>query len=302
MLTIQKNVDLTNMTTLKMKAVAARLCVAKSREDIIEAQKEAQSQNQELLILGGGSNTVLLQEQVDKFVVRNQYVQKKIVSENDEYVDLSISSGYPVGLLVNQTVKDGLSGFEYQLGLPGTVGGAIYMNSKWTKPFTYFGDNLISANLLTKEGTIKTVERDYFNFAYDYSILQDTGEILLEAVFRMKRMDREKLDALAKEAFAYRKETQPMGIATSGCFYQNLSDEEVTRIGESTNSAGNLIDKAGLKGVSQGSFVVSDHHANFILNQGGGQPEDLKKLLIKIKSTVKDKFNVELKEEVRLIQ
>ncbi|MEK7071033.1 MAG: FAD-binding protein, partial [Patescibacteria group bacterium] len=99
------------MTTLKMKAVAARLCVAKSREDIIEAQKEAQSQNQELLILGGGSNTVLLQEQVDKFVVRNQYVQKKIVSENDEYVDLSISSGYPVGLLVNQTVKDGLSGF-----------------------------------------------------------------------------------------------------------------------------------------------------------------------------------------------
>lgn len=288
---LKKNVDLFPHTTLRMKAQAQYFFEARSREDLITAKKYASQKNIPLVILGGGSNVAIINKNLQGLVIKNLYIKKGIVKEDNNFVELLVSSGYPVSKLVNETVEQGHAGIEYHLGLPGTVGGAIYMNSKWTKPECYFGDDLVFAYLLDSKGEIKKVERDYFRFAYDYSILQETNEILLEAVFRFKKTSPEILKVRAKEALAYRKETQPLGVATSGCFFRNVNGE----------SAGKLIDKAGLKGTKIGNFIVSPTHANFIINQGEGQPEDLKKLLKIIKETVRDKFGVELKEEVVLV-
>ena len=138
---------------------------------------------------------------------------------------------------------------------------------------------------------IKKVDKDYFKFAYDYSTLQKTKEILLEAVFKLKKINPMILKERAQSAFEYRKKTQPMGAKTSGCFFKNVDGK----------SAGQMIDKAELKGFAVGDFFVSPIHANFIINRGHGRSKDLLKLVRIIKEKVKQKFGVKLEEEVMII-
>jgi UDP-N-acetylmuramate dehydrogenase len=224
-------------------------------------------------------------------VVKNNYSKLELIHEDENKILLLVSSGYSVSRLVNETIEKGWLGFQYHKGLPGTVGGAIYNNSKWTKPLCFFSDNLVEAYLVDENGKEKKVDREYFQFAYDFSILHKTKEILLEAVFKLTKADSGELKKQAQIAFDYRRQTQPQGVFTSGCFFQNISGK----------SAGEMIDKAGLKGFRVGNFQVSKKHANFIINTGDGKAEDLKKLIQIIKNKVKNKFGVELKEEVILI-
>lgn len=295
---IKQNKDLSPYFTLKTKTTAQYYLEAESKEDIVNAVRLTSEENIPLFILGGGSNTAVVSNIINGLVLRNMYKKKEILNETSDYADVLLSSGYPMSLVVRETVQAGLSGFEYHLGLPGTLGGAMYMNSKWTRNLSYAGDNLISAELVDNRGNTKTVDRDYFEFAYDYSILQKTGEIFLEGTFRLTKEDPVVLEERAQGAQQYRKETQPHGVNTGGCFFQNISDAERDSLNLPTKSAGYLVDKAGLKGFAIGGFQVSDKHANFIINTGDGTPEDLEKMLNHIKKTVKDTFGVELREEV----
>lgn len=298
---VQQQKNISHYLTLRTKTIAEYYLEAESREEWQKAFHITKELGMTLFILGGGSNMAVLHDMINGLVVRNMYREKKIIDETDEYVDIQFSSGYSMARVVTETTAAGYEGFEYHLGLPGTIGGAICMNSKWTKPLNYIGDNLISAHLLDSNGNIKTVNRDYFNFAYDYSILQETKEIVLEATFRLKRNDPEILKERSKSSLEYRKQTQPHGVATGGCFFQNIGEKDAQRLGFGTASAGNLIDKAGLKGKDIGGFIVSDKHANFIINTGEGKAEDLVQLLSFVKKTVKEKFDVDLKEEVVVV-
>jgi UDP-N-acetylmuramate dehydrogenase len=290
-LQIKKNKELFPYLTLRTRTKAELYFEAKTREDLIKARQYAREMNLSFFILGGGSNLALTKEIIHGMVVKNSYAIAETIDETSEFVDLLVSSGYPVSRLVQLTVEKGYEGFENHKGLPGTVGGAVYMNSKWTRPISYFSDCLLYAQIIDANGNERREEKKYFRFSYDYSILQKTKEIVLEAVFRLKKISSQILEKRAKEAFDYRLKTQPFGVATSGCFFRNPGK----------TSAGYLIDKTGLKGYSVGDFIVSDKHANFILNKGNGKPEDLRKLLSIVKSKVKKKFGVELEEEVILI-
>jgi len=297
---VEKNKNLFPYLTLRTKASAEYYFEAKTREDLIAAKLFSLDNKIPFMVLGGGSNIAVFKKKVAGLVVRNLYQKKEILKETDEAVDLLISSGYVVNLLVNQTVEAGYAGLEYHLGLPGTVGGAIYMNSKWTKPLTYFGDNLIRAYLIDSEGKVKEVGKDYFRFAYDSSILHKTREILLETVFRLKKENRSVLKTRALAAQSYRKANQPVGVATCGCFFRNISVNEKEKYRLPTTSVGYLIDKAGLKGMRRGGFMVSEKHANFIINKDRDKSnlEDLHELLDVIKAKIKSKYGLELKEEV----
>ncbi len=290
-LQIERDKDLKQFNTLKTSAIAEYFLEAKNREDLIEGKKFALKNKLPLFILAGGSNLAIVKAKINGLVMKNSYKELKVLKETDKEVSISVSSGYPVSLLVNETVNKGFEGFEYHKGLPGTVGGAVYMNSKWTKPVSYFGENLEYAYLIDSRGQDKKVNKDYFKFAYDYSILQNTKEILLEAVFLLKKADPQILKDRAEMAFEYRKKTQPMGEKTSGCFFRNVDGK----------SAGQMIDQAGLKGFSVGDFFVSPIHANFIINSGSGQTKDLLKLIKIIKEKVKQKFGVKLEEEVIIV-
>jgi len=290
-LNLKKNVDISHYLTLRNHVRAEYFFEAKTREDLIEVKKYSLENNIQPFILGGGSNLAITKSKLSGLIVKNSYVDLKVLKDNIDKVIVSISSGYPVSLLVAKSIQFGWSGFEYHQGLPGTVGGAIYMNSKWTKPMTYFGDNLLYAYLIDEKGRVKKVNQSYFRFAYDYSILQKTNEIILEGIFELKKDSQEKIKERAKLALDYRKKTQPFGVSSSGCFFRNPGKI----------SAGYLIDKAGLKGFSIGDYFVSPIHANFIINKGNGKREDLIKLLSIIKEKVKNKFGIELKEEVIVI-
>ncbi len=283
---VKENFNLSPYLTLRTDTAVNYYFEAESREDLLNAKRASIELSMPLLIIGGGSNLAITKTNLPVLALRNKYIEKSIKNNL-----LTVSSGYPVTRLAKETAEDGLEGLEYHFGLPGTVGGALYMNSKWTKPLTYFGDSLVSATLIGEKGKEKKVGKSYFNFAYDYSILQKTKEILIKATFKLKKQDPKILLERLKFAQNYRKLTQPQGFMTCGCFFQNVNGK----------SAGKLIDQAGLKGYRVGQFYVSDRHANFILNKGNGNPSDLLKLVKLIKARVKKKFGVELKEEAVLI-
>jgi len=299
---IIKDFDLTPFLTLKTKVVAENYCEPKTREEIIDLFKNKANYPQPYFFFGGGSNLAVLTDKIPGLTIKNNYRQKNIIQETDQEIILKVSSGYPVSLLVKEMIDAGYAGLENQFGLPGTVGGAVYLNSKWMHPLTYISDCLVKAVLIDQNGNLKEVEKEYFQFAYDYSILQKTKEIVLEVFFKLKKSDPEILQEKALATVEYRKKTQPTGIASSGCFFRNISDEDKIRLNLPTQSAGYLIDQCGLKGTTSGNFFVSDKHANFILNKGQGQPEDLLKLLELIKSKVMEKFGVGLKEEVVIVR
>lgn len=264
---------------------------AETLDDLVNAVKAAHETGLALTVLGGISNVVISDAGVKGLVVRNRYCLKEIESEDEQYTYLKVSSGYPISLFARETASMGLSGLEYHLGLPGSVGGAIYMNSKWTNPLCYVGDVVDHVLLIDKEGNTRTEFQDYFSFAYDYSILQETHELVGYVVFKLAKDDPEKLTKRGQEAIEYRKKTQPYGVASSGCFFQNIDGE----------SAGKLIDELGFKGYRVGDLEVSSVHANFIINKGHGTVADFKKIVESIKAKALKERGLHLKEEIKFI-
>ncbi|MDP4011646.1 MAG: UDP-N-acetylmuramate dehydrogenase [Candidatus Roizmanbacteria bacterium] len=298
---IEIDKDLSQYFTLKLHIIADYFFEAKSVEDWREIMSVVDEYDIPYLIIGGGSNIAIFQQRISRLVIQNRFVQKSVEQETEDYIDLKISSGYSMSRLVKETIELGYSGFEYHQGLPGTLGGAIYMNSKWTRPLSYVSDPLLIATVMDQDGATRKETREYFDFSYDYSVLQNTGEIFIDGVFRLMKHDVLDLRKRSEEALLYRKNTQPFGVSTGGCFFQNISEKEREKHNLPTGSAGYLIDSAGLKGKIIGGFQVSEKHANFIVNIGDGTHEDLSELINVVKRTVKEKFDVDLKEEVRII-
>lgn len=295
---VVQNKNLLPFFTLKTPVTAEYYFEAESKEDWKHVAQVTHKHAIPLFILGGGSNCAILQDQIKGLTVRNQYKKIDIAAEYENCVDLFVSSGCSVSQLIRYTIEHGYAGLEYHFGLPGTVGGAVVMNSKWTRPESYFGDTLVSATILSRKGELKEVDREYLRFSYGYSFMQETKDILLYVIFRLPKEKPEVLQKRAQKALAYRKQTQPQGVATSGCFFKNISEDEQKRLGLPTRSAGYLIDKAGLKGVHVGGFAVSEKHANFIINTGKGTIHDLTQLVSLITQRVSERYGVQLREEV----
>jgi UDP-N-acetylmuramate dehydrogenase len=298
---LQQNKNISPYLTLRTQVTAEWYCEISTREDWLAILKILKENNIKYTILGGGSNVAILDSVMKGLVLRNMYQKKEILNETDEFAEVLISSGYSVTRLAKEMSEAGLEGFEYHMGLPGTLGGGIYMNSKWTRPDSYLGDNLVYAVLIDNIGNEKKVDQSYFDFSYGYSNLQKTKEFFLEGVFHMKKMPKEELMKRAQDSMKYRSETQPKGQFTSGCFFKNISEEEQQKLGVPTKSAGYLIDQTGLKKTEMGDYYVSEKHANFIMNRGQGTPEDLHKLVDLIKHKVNEKYGITLREEVIIL-
>jgi len=299
---VREQVDLFPYLSMRLHCMAHYFFEAKTKEDLLQAIQAAYQLNISLIVLGGGSNAVFQSSKVEGLVLKNSYSFQQALSATDTTVDIEVGSGTNMAILVQSLAEQGLSGLEYHKGLPGTVGGAIYMNSKWLHPPCSVGDRLVSAILIDKEGKEKKVTKDYFTFDYDFSILQETHEYIVSVIFRLQKNDSEVVLQRADESIEYRKKTQPSGVATCGCFFRNITSAEQKDHNLPTKSAGYLIDKSGLKGMQRGSFKVSDVHANFIINTGGdARPEDLVSLVKLIKQQVKEKYGVKLKEEVEVL-
>lgn len=314
-LRVYENEPLEKHTYFKIGGPAKFFFAAKSVEDLKLALSTAYNLQIPHVVLGGGANVLISDKGFDGLVIKNQASGVKLVGikgtigrtgRGIKNALIWTASGTLMNQLAKFTLDQGLLGLEFLLSVPGTVGGGLKINAHFeVEKGEFIGNRLVSATLFDpKTGSFKKVDRDYFNFSYDTSKIQKTGEIIIEAVFKADAAsDKEKLWQKALDDVRRRNEEQPVGIACSGCVFRNIAKEDAVRLSTPnlTTSTGYIIEKLGLKGAKIGGAQISDKHANYILNINGATAHEVIKLIDLIKSKAKDIFNLNLKEEIFLI-
>lgn len=281
------------LTTFKVGGPADLLVETRSSTEIVSTIQAARSHGLPVTVLGGGSNVLVPDEGVRGIVIRPRGGEVTLVGTNLAKADAALT----INGLVRWTISRGLAGLEAWAGTPGTVGGAIYGNAHYKQ--VNIGELVESVRLVRRDGTLLQVPADRMEFAYDDSRLKRSGEVLLWAAFRVTPgADPEQLRATARASLAFRKRTQPLEAPSAGCIFMN-PDPTRDRVPDGIPpSAGALVDRAGLKGATEGGAHVSPTHANFIVNTGAATAADIATLIDRCKAAVEEKFGVALREEI----
>ena len=282
---LQQNVPLASYTTFGIGGEVDLFYLARKPEELIYASRMVQKLKLRFLVLGGGSNMLVSDSGFRGLVIRNR-CQEIWVNQDS----VSCQSGACLSDVVNLACRGSLSGLEFAAGIPGTVGGAIRGNAG------AFGKSisevLTEAVILTQKGEIKEVKPSYFHFAYRESILKQSGDILLSARFKLKKQDKEEIREKIRSNLKERENSIPVEEKCAGCFFKNVMarDRKI--------SVGFLLDQVGAKDMRVGDAIVSTQHANILINSGNAKAEDVRKLSRRLKKKVKEKFDIELEEEV----
>jgi len=289
---VSRNAPLAPLTTFKVGGPADWLVDVHHSADLEQALALGREARLPISVLGGGSNVLVSDTGVRGLVVR---VHGGDVRQIDASV-IRADAGITINGLVRWTVNRGLAGIEAWAGTPGTVGGAVYGNAHFRGRL--IEELIVAVRLVTLDGIMQDVSRADMEFAYDYSRLHRTREIVVSVDFSVSAGEPSALRATARESLAFRKRTQPLESPSAGCIFQN-PDPRRERVPEDIPpSAGALVDRAGLKGARQGAARVSTTHANFIVNEGGATARDIRTLIDRCKSEVKAQFGVVLREEI----
>lgn len=289
---------------------------ARNIQELTSAIQNAWELAVPIFVLGGGTNVLFADRGFRGLVIKNDTSgirflgikgkktgEASINSNSIQTVYLEVESGVSINRLVRFTLDQGLEGLEYFLGQPGTVGGAMFINAHNIHKGIFFGDKIYQARILQKNGNIIMVTSNYFHFGYDRSNIQDTGDIVLSAILKLNRANKVELWGKAQETLDYRQGTQPNGIFSAGCTFRNISKSDAIRIATPnyTTSVGYLMDQLGLKGEKIGESMFSQHHANFIVHKGTAIASDVLKLIKLAKKKTKDRYNINLQEEIVLV-
>ncbi len=287
----QAGAPLAPLTTFKTGGPAEWLADVTSEEELRALVADAGMADVAVTMLGGGSNVLVADAGVEGVVVRLRLTGIAQTAADS----VRAEAGLTINGLVRWTIGRGLAGLEAWAGTPGTVGGAIRGNAHW------HGENIASrvrsVTLVSRDGKVAEVPADEMGFAYDTSRIPQTGEVVLAATFAVAPGNAEALRERAKASLHYRKATQPLALASAGCIFQNPSAADPVPK-EIPRSAGALVDRAGLKGATVGGARISERHANFIVNDGGASAEDIRQLIERARAEVRERFGVELRDEV----
>lgn len=242
---------------------------------------------QKITIIGAGSNVLIRDDGIKSvFIKLNSKSFKKI---NVTGRNLTVGAGASLSSLINCAAKNALGGLEALSGIPASVGGAIYTNASSNN--VAISDFIKTITIIDSDLEVQTITKKDAGFFYRGSRIGKN--IILQAIFELKKCS--KNDILKKKKFFLikKRETQPLGFKSAGCIFKNPQHSEF--------SSGQLIDMAGFKGVIEGGAKVSDKHANYILNLSNATALDVKKLITRIKRTVKKKYDIELETEITFI-
>lgn len=289
---LQANVRLGPLTTFRVGGPADWLLETRSSDEIVRALKLAREANIPATLLGGGSNVLVSDGGVRGLVIRPR--GGEVRAEGDRHI--RADAAVTINGLVRWTINHSRAGLEAWAGTPGTVGGAIFGNAHFGGRL--IGDLVSGVRLASRDGAIADVDRAAMAFGYDRSRLQDTGEILLSAVFGVTDGDPAALRATARASLAFRKRTQPLDTPSAGCIFQNPEPGRDRVPNGIPWSAGALVDRAGLKGQRVGGARVSPTHGNFIVNEGTATARDIRRLIDQCRHLVRHRFGVELREEI----
>lgn len=281
---VKQNVSLREHTWFALGGRADYLVSPRHTEDLQAVLRRCDEHNLPVRVLGLGSNLLISDEGVRGVVIRLD--NPAFCTTEFDGDTLVAGAGAGLGQLVLDTVRRGLGGLEALTGIPGTVGGAVRMNAGGR--FGDIGSVVRAVTVMDKHGTI--FEKAKPELVFDYRWVNITARVILAATIDLTASDPESLLQTVKEVWIYKKNTQPLDTHNAGCVFKNPPGA----------SAGQLIDRAGLKGAKVGGAVVSDKHANFIVTEKNCTSADVRQLIERIREKVKDRFDVELETEIEI--
>lgn len=282
------NEPMKNRTTFRIGGVADCLIKCETIEQIIFVKETCKKNNIPFFVLGNGSNLLVSDDGIRGVVLYfgDNFSDVEIDVENNL---ITAKSGVILSRLATLAQKNGLSGFECISGIPGTLGGAIYMNAGAYED--EISNHVVSVKALDENLNVITLTKDECKFSYRKSLFMEKDMIILSVVLSFSSEEREIIKSRMEEYTKRRVSKQPIDKHSAGSTFKRP-------IG---NFAGTLIEKSGLKGKSVGGASVSEKHAGFIINDNNASAKDVFDLIRVVQKTVKEKFDVELEPEVKFI-
>ncbi len=251
----------------------------------------AKKENISTFVMGGGTNILANDRGFDGIIIHlgSQYFKTLTIRGTT----VRVGAGYNMPALVRNTCSKGLSGLESLVGIPGTVGGAVFMNAGgWSSPlYKNMGDYVTSLKVMDYEGKIKTLKKNDLKFGYRHSNL--SSYIIVEAVLKLGREESSALLSRCTKFLKMKREKQVLDMPSAGCIFKNPKDFQFT--------TGQMIDMLGLKGKSMGGAQVSEKHANFIVNRSGATSKDVLKLIDVVRKKVMDNYKINLELEIKIV-
>jgi UDP-N-acetylmuramate dehydrogenase len=303
---IEQNVSLADKNWFRTGGAARLYATPTTADEFKQALLYANTHNLEIFILGQGANILISDEGFDGLVIKPHLNTISILThENDSIVFVKSDAGVTMPNLIDFCLENNIIGLEEFSGIPGTVGGSVYINLHY---FDFLlADFLVSAEIIHKKnGTIHTVEAQWFNFGYDDSELQKKDYFLLSATFKLTRVCNEQAAFAAgrkTEIIRHRAHRYPQSF-TCGSFFRNFLPEEVSL--QINNKkiifVAYYLDKIGIKGALQiGGALVSHQHANMIINIGNATSADIIAVAREMQRLVQEKYGILPQPECQLI-
>ncbi|MEK7599207.1 MAG: UDP-N-acetylmuramate dehydrogenase [Patescibacteria group bacterium] len=308
MLAIRENEKLADYSTFKIGGLAKYFAVVRSKKELIEALNFAEKKNLPFFVFGEGSNVLFGDKGYGGLAVKMQIEDIRI-----ENFKMFTAAGLALSRLINESIGAGLAGLEWAAGIPGTVGGAAAGNAgAYGHSISEFVKNIA---VLSRSGSggrqIKNYPPEQCDFVYRASRFKkpDNNEIILEIEFNLVKGDREKSEKIIKETLEKRK-NKFVPYPSAGCSFKNIIIDELKnkkeflklippqKIKAGKFPAGWLIENCGLKGKQIGGAKIAEEHSNYIVNAGGAKAGDVMKLIDLCKQKTREKFNLDLEEEI----
>lgn len=283
----EEDVSLKKYTTYKVGGKASVIVYPKNVDCLIKLLKVIKEENVKYKVLGKGSNVLFSSKKFNGIIIKlDEFDQIKFLSRKK----IRVGAGYSLIKLCMLACKKGLAGLEFAAGIPGNIGGAVYMNAGAYK--SDMGYVVQNVKVLTPELKIITLENKEMNFHYRTSFLQThPGYICLEVTLKLQKGKKELIEEVIKERKQRRLASQPLEYPSAGSVFRNPEGM----------FAGQLIEELGLKGMKKGGAMVSEKHANFIINYKNATGEDIKELIEYVHDEVLKKYNVDMKVEQEFV-
>ncbi len=274
-----EDVSLKKYNTYRLDVKCNYLVFPKDIDEIVKLISFLKENNYKYLVLGNGSNVIFKNNRYNGVVIKLSKLDK-IEFDGDKVV---VEAGVSLSKLANMAINNSLSGLEFSVSIPGEIGASVSMNAGAYNES--FSDVFVSAKVLTPKLEIIELSNEDMDFSYRNSFIKKNKDyIVLEVVLKLKPGNKEEMNAVIEKRFEKRKATQPLEYPSAGSVFRNPEGMY----------AGKLIEDANLKGYSIGGAMISDMHANFIVNKDNATGEDIINLINLAKDKVKENNNIDL--------
>lgn len=285
---ISYNEPMKKHTSFKVGGNADLFISVNNIEELKKAIKYAEIKQINYLIIGNGSNILVRDNGIRGLVIKINIQQVDII-EKDDSVEVCVGSGNKLMTLAVLLKEKGISGFEELSGIPGTIGGAVFMNAgAYGKEIK---DLVISTKCMDTEGNIFELSNEEQQFEYRKSIFSKKEYIILETRLKLQRGNKQQIEEKMKELFNQRKEKQPLEYPSAGSTFKRQEGVITAK----------LIDECGLKGYKIGDAMVSEKHAGFIINLGNATAKDIIELINYVKDKIYENYGIKIEEEIKII-